>query len=410
MTPFPLPLTELLGHWTPYLIYLIIGFGFGYVLEIAGFGKSTKLAAQFYFREMTVLKVMFTGIIVAMVGIFLSTTVGLLDYNLIWVNPTYLYPGLLGGLIMGVGFILGGFCPGTSLVSAATGKIDGMFFVGGVFFGIFLFGETVGNFESFWNSSYYGRLTLMDVFNLPTGVIVLAVVSMAIGAFALSEWAEKGIGKMDLAKFGRWRYAAAGALILVAVGILLIGQPNSARRWQMIADEQQPRLDNRTVYAQPAEILHLMEDPKLEVYLIDVRNESDYNLFHILDSHHIPLEAIETELETLLYEPNGTVFVLMSNDESQATEAWRTLTAASLPNVYVLAGGVNAWLDTFSDESFRANYRLASYAADKPAYLFTSALGSRYPAADPNPDMFQLDYTPVVVLQNKRGATGGGCG
>ena len=410
MTPFPLPLTELLGHWTPYLIYLIIGFGFGYVLEIAGFGKSTKLAAQFYFREMTVLKVMFTGIIVAMVGIFLSTAVGLLDYNLIWVNPTYLYPGLLGGLIMGVGFILGGFCPGTSLVSAATGKIDGMFFVGGVFFGIFLFGETVGNFESFWNSSYYGRLTLMDVFNLPTGVIVLAVVSMAIGAFALSEWAEKGIGKMDLAKFGRWRYAAAGALILVAVGILLIGQPNSARRWQMIADEQQPRLDNRTVYAQPAEILHLMEDPKLEVYLIDVRNESDYNLFHILDSHHIPLEAIETELETLLYEPNGTVFVLMSNDESQATEAWRTLTAASLPNVYVLAGGVNAWLDTFSDESFRANYRLASYAVDKPAYLFTSALGSRYPAADPNPDMFQLDYTPVVVLQNKRGATGGGCG
>jgi len=410
MTPFPLPLTELLGHWTPYLIYLIIGFGFGYVLEIAGFGKSTKLAAQFYFREMTVLKVMFTGIIVAMVGIFLSTAVGLLDYNLIWVNPTYLYPGLVGGLIMGVGFILGGFCPGTSLVSAATGKIDGMFFVGGVFFGIFLFGETVGNFESFWNSSYYGRLTLMDVFNLPTGVIVLAVVVMAIGAFALSEWAEKGIGKMDLAKFGRWRYAAAGALVLIAAGILLIGQPDTARRWQMIADEQQPRLDNRTVYAQPAEILHLMEDAKLVVYLIDVRDETDYNLFHILDSHHIPLEAIETELETLLYEPAGTVFVLMSNDETQATEAWRTLTAASLPNVYVMAGGVNAWLDTFSDESFRANYRLASYAADRPAYRFTSALGSRYPAADPNPDMFQLDYTPVVVLQNKRGATGGGCG
>jgi rhodanese-related sulfurtransferase len=153
-----------------------------------------------------------------------------------------------------------------------------------------------------------------------------------------------------------------------------------------------------------------MEDAKLVVYLIDVRDETDYNLFHILDSHHIPLEAIETELETLLYEPAGTVFVLMSNDETQATEAWRTLTAASLPNVYVMAGGVNAWLDTFSDESFRANYRLASYAADRPAYRFTSALGSRYPAADPNPDMFQLDYTPVVVLQNKRGATGGGCG
>ena len=74
-----------------------------------------KLAAQFYFKDMTVLKVMFTAIVVAMVLIFLTTGFGWLDFNLIWVNPTYLWPGIVGGLIMGVGFIVGGFCPGTSL-------------------------------------------------------------------------------------------------------------------------------------------------------------------------------------------------------------------------------------------------------------------------------------------------------
>ena len=107
MAPFPLPLNELLGHWGAYVIYLLIGISFGFVLEIAGFGNSKKLAAQFYFKDLTVLKVMFSAIVVAMVLIFGATAVGLLDYNLIWVNPTYLWPGIIGGLIMGFGFIIG---------------------------------------------------------------------------------------------------------------------------------------------------------------------------------------------------------------------------------------------------------------------------------------------------------------
>ncbi|MFN2159105.1 MAG: YeeE/YedE thiosulfate transporter family protein [Anaerolineales bacterium] len=109
MTLFPLPLSQYFAPFGVYLVYLLIGFAFGNVLEMAGFGNSRKLAAQFYFRDMTVLKVMFGAIITAMVLIFSATALGLLDYNLIWVNPTYLWPGIVGGLIMGVGFIIGGF-------------------------------------------------------------------------------------------------------------------------------------------------------------------------------------------------------------------------------------------------------------------------------------------------------------
>ena len=106
--------------------FALIGFGFGFVLESSGFGNSKKLAAQFYFRDMTVLKVMFGAIVTAMVLIFSHGRLGLLDFNLVWVNPTYLWSGIVGGLIMGVGFIVGGFCPGTSLVAMATLKIDGV--------------------------------------------------------------------------------------------------------------------------------------------------------------------------------------------------------------------------------------------------------------------------------------------
>ncbi len=185
---FPLNLPELVSPWGANLIYFAIGLAFGFILESAGFGDSRKLAGQFYFKDLAVLQVMFTAIVTAMLLVFWAVSLGWLDYEAIWVNPTYLWPGITGGLIMGVGFIVGGFCPGTSLVSLATLKLDGAFFVLGVFTGIFVFGETVESFSDFYNSSYLGRLTLMDVFGLDTGVVVLMVVVMAIGMFAGGAW------------------------------------------------------------------------------------------------------------------------------------------------------------------------------------------------------------------------------
>ncbi len=242
MTLFPLNLAELLGQYGAYIVFLIVGFGFGYALEISGFGNSKKLAAQFYFKDMTVLKVMFTAIIVAMVGIFLATAVGLLDYNMIWVNPTYLWPGIIGGLIMGVGFIVGGFCPGTSLVAVATAKIDGIFFSLGVLFGIFVFGETIDNFTEFFNSSFLGRFTLQDWFGVDAGWVVLGVVLMAIFMFWGSEKLEDAIGGMNNKTAPKLRIVGAGILILIAVVTIIIGQPTSADKWDMISDEKESLL------------------------------------------------------------------------------------------------------------------------------------------------------------------------
>src|SRR3990172_6359512 len=163
------------------LTFGAIGFGFGAALEMAGFGDTRKLSAQFYLRDMTVLKVMFTGIVVAASLVFLSSAVGLLDLSRVWVNPTYLWPGIVGGLIMGVGFVIGGFCPGTSVVATSTLKVDGMFFLGGVLIGVWAFGETVASFEPFFLSSYMGRFTLPDWLRLPGRGAVLLVVGLGRG-------------------------------------------------------------------------------------------------------------------------------------------------------------------------------------------------------------------------------------
>jgi len=345
MPSFPLNLNEYFGHWDVYIVYLAIGFAFGVVLEIAGFGNSRKLAAQFYFKDMTVLKVMFTAIVVAMSLIFLTSALGWLDYDKLWVNPTYLWPGIVGGLIMGVGFIIGGFCPGTSLVSAATGKLDGLFFVLGALVGIFLFGESVEQFESFWTGSAYGRYTLMDVFDVDAGVIVLGVVLMALFVFWGAEQLERIIGKQDLSRAPHWRYGAAGGLVVLASATLLIGQPGP--KPPVLSEARAAQLESRAVYVHPAELLKALNNRFLTVVLIDVRSKADYDQFHIENARHIPLDDVLDEADTLRKEPANTIFALVDNDETLATEAWRRLGADGMINVFILEGGINHWLEVF---------------------------------------------------------------
>lgn len=410
MAPFPILLDSVVGKFGAYLVYLLIGFAFGFVLEIAGFGNSKKLAAQFYFTEMTVLKVMFTAIIVGMVLIYGASAVGLLDVNLIWINPTYLWPGIVGGLIMGVGFILGGFCPGTSIVAAATAKIDGIFFVLGAFFGIFLFGETVELFDVFWNSSFMGRFTLDQWLGIPTGWVVLGVVFMALFMFWGAEQLERIFGGRELNREPKMRFIGAGALVGLALVVLAIGQPTVAQRWESIATEKEAALEAREVQLQAGEVLHIMHDHKLKLVLLDVRPEADYNLFHLADALHIPLDEINMLVSDLQLEPANTVFLIMSNDEAGATEAWKALTAQSVPNVYILEGGINEWLRLFACDDTRIQAIEDEVADDQLAFTFEAALGAAYHCAEPDPHQYELEYEERLKLELKRGPTGGGCG
>ncbi len=406
----PYALEPVVGKAGMYIVYLLIGFSFGAVLEMAGFANARRLAAQFYFKDMTVLKVMFGAIIVAMLLIFWASGLGLLDYNRVWVNPTYLWPGILGGLIMGFGFIIGGFCPGTSLVAVATLKWDGIAFALGALTGIFLFGETVSRFAVFWNSSYLGRLTLTEVFRASTGVVVLALSAMAIVAFAASEKAERVFGGKEPDGSLWVRVSAATVTLLAAVGLVLVGQPTVEARWEMAAEEKQPLLDNREVQIHPGELLDLMADNRINLRMFDVRSESDFNLFHLLDAERRTVDDLKTSAPELLTQPDPTVVVLMGNDEVAATEAWKALVAQDVPNVYLLEGGVNYWLDIFGHEGHEQCETEAVPGGDELRHVFGAALGSAMEAAEPDVDEWDLYYEPKVELEKKKPVVGGGCG
>jgi len=347
-----------------------------------------------------------------MLLIFAASAIGLLDYNLIWVNPTYLWSGIVGGLIMGIGFILGGFCPGTSLVALATLKIDGIFFVLGGLFGVFLFGETVDKFTYFFNGSYFGRLTLMDVFSLPIGVVVILVTLMAIFMLWGGEQLERIFGGKDPSQAPKARYVGAAIIVVLAVSIAFIGQPTTANRWERIAPEKEVALKARQYQIHPGELLDVFHDHKINLVILDVRSEADFNLFHLMDAENILPEEILAHVDEFIAQPANTVFVLMSNDETAATEAWKIMVAEAVPNVYILAGGINQWLDTYATE-FEDDYCGCAVKAgeDELQYEFSAALGSGCPAAYPDHDLVHdMEFEKKIKMEIKRAPSGGGCG
>jgi hypothetical protein len=175
------------------VVAFVIGIGFGFALERAGFGSARKLVSQFYLDDMAVFKVMFTAIVTAMLGVTYLSWMGVLDLSLVYLTPTYLLPQLAGGVVLGAGFVVAGYCPGTSIAAAATGRVDGLVAIAGVGFGTLVFAEAYPLMKPFMNSTAMGAQTIPGYFNLPYGLVVFGVVLMALGGFAGAGWVEKRV-------------------------------------------------------------------------------------------------------------------------------------------------------------------------------------------------------------------------
>jgi hypothetical protein len=152
----------------------LLGIGFGFCLERAGFGSARRLTAVFYFRDMAVLKVMFTAIVTAMAGVFALSALGVLDLAELYVEPTSLAAQAIGGAIFGAGFLVGGYCPGTCVAAAATGRQDGIAFALGLLAGVLAYAEATPGLEAWIEAISRGEVTLPAVTGLGMGWWVLA--------------------------------------------------------------------------------------------------------------------------------------------------------------------------------------------------------------------------------------------
>ena len=301
------------------LTAIVLGFLFGFTLERAGFGNARKLAGQFYLNDMTVFKVMFTAILVAMVGLRAFAAFGWLDMTRMWINPTFMWAQVIGGFLLGVGFIMSGLCPGTSVVSAASGRIDGLVTFGGIFVGSFLFAlliDWVPGLEWLYKTAgSMGDSTLPQIFGAPTLVVVLAIVVMAGVAFIGAEKVEKHFQQqrepVELTpkatrRTPRLKFAVAGSLGVIA--IVAIGATA-------------PRIESPSIETAQVTPLELAEaliagDPNLMV--LDVRGELEEGEGRIPGSYAVVLDSTAlaildvaaTSTKVVVYDRDGSISVV----------------------------------------------------------------------------------------------------
>ena len=178
------------------IIAIVIGIFFGFILEASGFSSSRKLAGVFYGYDFAVLKVFFTAAITSLIGLLYMDYLGYVDMSSLYVHPTYLWGAIIGGAIMGIGFVAGGFCPGTSLSAVAIGKIDAIFNVLGIMVGIFIFSELYSLFEPLYNGYFQGNITLVDSLGINPYWFVFILTVVAIIMFAASDMIRKRVKKV----------------------------------------------------------------------------------------------------------------------------------------------------------------------------------------------------------------------
>ncbi|HEV2484610.1 MAG TPA: YeeE/YedE thiosulfate transporter family protein [Terracidiphilus sp.] len=340
----------LFGDEASFIIAFIIGICFGFFLERAGFGSGRKLAAQFYLRDLSVLKVMFTAIITAMTGLYLLSRLGMVDLSLVYLVPTFLVPQAVGGLLLGFGFVIGGYCPGTSCVSAVTGRIDGMLYLAGMIAGLVGFAEFYPYLQNFAHMTPMGQITLPRLFNLPYGLLVFAAVLMALGAFMAGEWAEKKVGGKAPDPKGSligqpWRLTPVRVLAmgLLAFGLVaaVAGDPYRGSHTTIDTKDLSLRAAKGADSIQVTDLAGWIIQGRNDFKLVDLRSEKDFAAYHIPTSGNVPFASLTPDLAA-----HNEKIILCSDDGTEAAKAWFLLEAQGYRFVYSLDGGMRAWQDT----------------------------------------------------------------
>lgn len=330
------------SHEVALVFAVLSGFGFGFVLERAGFGRAQKLVGQFYGTDMGVFKVMFTAVVTAMLVIVVASGIGVADFRAIAdtaTSSTYLVPFAIGGAVVGAGFVMSGYCPGTSWVAMASGKVDGLVTVLGSIVGGVLWSELEWRpgFSTFHDATDLGSFYLWELLHLPDRagppILAVAVIAMAAGCFLMVEKIERmrapAADPLAVAIPGGRprRFVLAGLAAAGAVGLVALLLPTGIQ-----ARPAAPALLG------PAELARRVFDEPWAVRVLDVRPMAECVKRRVPGAECVP-EVDLPKLRLADADPSRQL-VLMGQGDLAALPA---AAAAYRGRVAVLRGGFGAW-------------------------------------------------------------------
>ena len=165
---------------------LLTGMLFGFLLQKARVVRYDKQIGALRFQDMTIVKFMFSAIIVGMVGIHFLDLFGLV--RLLY-KPVVLGENITGGLLFGLGWGLLGYCPGTQGGALGEGRWDALWGILGMIVGAGLYAETYPFLmKNILNWVNFGYLTIPQLFGVNRWIVIIVFVA---GVLALFRWFEK---------------------------------------------------------------------------------------------------------------------------------------------------------------------------------------------------------------------------
>lgn len=165
---------------------LVFGIVFGVFLQKAGVTRYEVIIGQLLLVDFTVLQVMFSAVVVGMLGVHFMHGRGMINLH---VRSGSFGATVVGGLIFGAGFALLGYCPGTVAGAAGQGAMDAI--VGGItglMFGSWVFAALYPRLKPFLSRGEFAHLTLQEVFHLGTWQTVVPVAILIVLLLLGLEW------------------------------------------------------------------------------------------------------------------------------------------------------------------------------------------------------------------------------
>lgn len=319
----------------------LIGIAFGLALEKAGFGSSRRLAGIFYFRDMTVLKVMFTAVIVAMLGISAAKAFGWVTPENVYFLPTLYRAQIIGGLLFGIGFVVGGWCPGTGAVGVASGRIDALVFLLGIVGGSILYNEVFPLLAPLTGADS-GVLFAFDSLGVSEPAFAFGFTLVAVACFWGAEWIEKKRGCANT--YWGSPFLKTFSAILLAGACALVALTGRAPAPSPVAQEQLllENLQTGADHIEPQELADRLLGGD-SIVLVDIRTPDEFARFHIRSAVNVQPADLPAALAG--YRNQG-VIVLYSNGMTHPAQARDSLARLGFTNVYLLTDGLDGFVSS----------------------------------------------------------------
>jgi rhodanese-related sulfurtransferase len=332
------------------IVALIAGIGFGFVLEQAGFSSTKKLVGLFYGYDFTVLKVFFTAGITAMIGVLLFGQIGILDLSLIYINPTFLWSALVGGAIMGLGFIIGGFCPGTSVCAASIGKLDGLAFVFGSGLGVLAFVEGYPMFEKIYLAEAWGPVLINEKLGMSKIVFAFILTAFAFVAFYISRLVENRVNGIQT-KLPKPRVilysSAVGFSFFVLILIAII--PDSRSRMEAKVQNALKHSDLSSVEVPADKLASEIVSNYYRINIIDVRSPEAFKAYHLPFAINIPVDKMSDRQWSKILDQKHKVNYFYADDQQLAKQGYLKAGLLGKAENYILIESPSDFKKLFSE-------------------------------------------------------------